>query len=267
MEIHPDYGPSVPEKGWVPAPRYLLRRDRILKLLANEQPGRILEIGCGAGALLFELQSQGWQADAIETSPSAVQLARFIHADTAVSVHDSIPKAWSRQFDILLAMEVLEHIEKDRDALVNWKGLLKPGGHIIISVPAHKKRWNNTDVWAGHFRRYERDELFTLFKEVGFKIERIENYGFPLGNLLEPLRSFHHGRLLRKQLNQSPDNEAIGCDKRTEASGVSRTLETRLYPLYTNRLSRLVFRAAYWIQDHFTQTERGPGFIVWARRP
>ena len=52
MEIHPVYGISFPERGWVPAPRYLLRRDRVLRLLARLPVGRLLEIGCGSGALL-----------------------------------------------------------------------------------------------------------------------------------------------------------------------------------------------------------------------
>ena len=79
MDLHPVYGPSLPEAGWVPAPSYLLRRRRILALMADQQPGRYLEIGCGAGALLYDLQARGFECQALETSPDALALARRLH--------------------------------------------------------------------------------------------------------------------------------------------------------------------------------------------
>lgn len=61
MYVHPVFGPVAPELGWVPAPRYLLRRSRVLRLLATVERGRLLEIGCGAGVLCQEVARLGFR--------------------------------------------------------------------------------------------------------------------------------------------------------------------------------------------------------------
>jgi len=158
-----------------------------------------------------------------------------------------------------VACEVLEHIEDDRAALAQWRDWLRPGGHLILSVPAHARRWSATDVWAGHFRRYEKAALRQLLETSGFAVEELECYGFPLSNLVEPFRAWSHARALRRR-------EEAGKAAATAQSGVERGLEARLWPLQAGLPGRLLFRLAFHLQTRFRNRDLGTGYLVLARR-
>ena len=84
--------------------------------------------------------------------------------------------------DIVLAMDVLEHIQDDFSALKEWKSVLKPNGMMLISVPAFNHLWSNHDEFLGHYRRYNKRDLYNLAKSVGFKeikIHYIFSYVYP----------------------------------------------------------------------------------------
>lgn len=258
MLVHPVYGAAAPEAGWVPSPGYVLRRHRVLHHVRALPPGRALEIGCGAGALLHDLSELGFGCDAIETSPSAFTLANRIHADCPdVRVHAEPIDAWQSCFDLLLAFEVLEHIEDDHAALADWVRWLRPGAHVLVSVPAHQRRWNPTDVWAGHFRRYEAADLRALLEGAGLEVRTLECYGFPLANLLEAIRARTYQRG-----NTSEDRAA-----QTAESGVARTVETKLWPLQTSPAGVAALTTLCRMQDWFLDSEFGNGFIALAQWP
>lgn len=265
MEYHPFFGLCAPERGWVPAPRYLLRRQRVLELLADQARGALLEVGCGAGALLYDLARAGFACTGLETSPVALALACDLNGDCPGTDLQARPlPAWQGAFDLLVALEVLEHIEDDGAALAQWKGWLKPEGLLLLSVPAHPRRWNATDVWAGHVRRYRRDGLQRRLVEAGFSVIHQECYGFPLANILEPLRARYHARQLRGRASL-PDlgkERAAGSSR----SGIDRSLEARLFPLLTGWGGRTIMRLAYSLQVAFSRTEWGNGYLVLARR-
>ena len=185
----PLFGPVVPEIGWAPPLRYLLRRNRVLKLLAPLPMEALLEVGCGSGALLHELARFAQQAVGLETSEPAVRMAREIArlGGGRQEVVDMPSALWSGHFDLVCAFDVLEHIEQDTTAVDQWLGWLRPGGRLCISVPAHGARWGAGDVWAGHYRRYERAGLQELLRSKGMRIEHFECYGFPLANLTEAM--------------------------------------------------------------------------------
>lgn len=257
MERHPLFGLSAPELGWVPAPRYALRRARLLSLARRLGGGRLLEVGPGAGALLADLEALGFSCEALETSEEALRLAGAFNPGLRIA--RSPAPDWPGAFDALVACEVLEHIEDDRAALAEWRGWLRPGGHLILSVPAHARRWSATDVWAGHFRRYEKEGLRKLFEDTGFEVVELECYGFPLSNWVEPLRAASHRRALARRSSQ-------GMPEATAQSGVSRGLEARLWPLQASLPGRLLFRAAFGAQKLFRHRDLGTGYLVLARR-
>ncbi|HEX3528546.1 MAG TPA: methyltransferase domain-containing protein [Thermoanaerobaculia bacterium] len=256
---HPLFGLAAPELGWVPAPRYALRRARLLALAANLDRGRLLEIGPGAGALLADFAGLGFTCDAVESSADAFRLASRLNTSPAVHLRSDPDPAWAETFDVLVACEVLEHIEDDRAALAQWRAWLRPGGHLILSVPAHARRWSATDVWAGHFRRYEKAALRQLLETSGFAVEELECYGFPLSNLVEPFRAWSHARALRRR-------EEAGKATATAQSGVERGLEARLWPLQAGLPGRLLFRAAFRLQTIFRNRDLGTGYLVLAHR-
>ena len=263
-KTHSVYGANASEKGWVPAPRYLLRRDRILKIIEPLPRGYLLEVGCGAGAILKDLSQMGFSCAALETSPAAFELVSHINGDNPnVKIYQQAQSGWISAFDYLLAFEVLEHILDDQAALEQWAGWLKPRGRFLMSVPAHPKRWNASDVWAGHFRRYERAGLEDLIAQAGFNIVQMECYGFPLANLIEPIRARHHAKQLNSQslMRNKTEQRAVHSAR----SGVERSLEVKLYPLQASWLGTKVMQFFCALQGIFSSTNLGNGFIVLAR--
>ncbi|MBI3902341.1 MAG: class I SAM-dependent methyltransferase [Nitrosomonadales bacterium] len=260
MEYHPSYGPVVPEKGWVPAPSFLLRRDRILRRLDGLPTGHLLEIGCGAGTLLHELNRRGFVCEALETSETALDIARHVNADDVV-LHRFPQPHWTNRFDYLFAFEVLEHIEDDHAALAVWRSWLKPGGMMFISVPAHASKWSASDVWAGHLRRYERSGLADLVVSSGFVIEHFESYGFPLANMLSSLRARVHARDLDARRQASHDERAYN----NELSGIQRKAESTLYPFLNSLPGRILMYGACQLQDWSAGRDWGTGYLVLAR--
>ncbi len=256
MHTHPLYGLAMPEHGWVPSPSYVLRRHRVLAHLTGLAPGRAVEVGCGAGALLHDLAARGWTCDGVETSARARELCGHAFAGREdVRAHDAPEAGWTSAFDLLMAFEVLEHIDDDLGALRGWVEWLRPGGLVLISVPAHARRWSASDEWGGHLRRYEREDLEGLLREAGLEVRTIECYGFPLANALFAIRARTWQRGDRR-----------GRAKATAASGVERTVETKLWPLQTSAPGRLAMRMFCRAQDVFLDRELGNGFFAVAQK-
>jgi hypothetical protein len=76
--------------------------------------------------------------------------------------------------------EVLEHIEDDAAALQRIWELLSSNGQLLLSVPHRRDYWGPEDVWAGHQRRYEKDELHRKLEAAGFSIVEMMTWGYPI---------------------------------------------------------------------------------------
>ena len=251
-------GPSFPELGWVPAPRYLMRRARILSLARDLLPGRLLEIGPGAATLLIEFAQRGFSCEALEASGEAralaAQLLRLTGQD--IPLHEVASAGWRGSFDTIFAFDVLEHIEDDVSALAQWHAWLKPGGSLLLSVPARMALWTAGDEWAGHYRRYEREALTTMLARSGFSLERFECYGFPLTNLTERVSARSYRKTMRR--SDSGDDRKLNNDR----SGVDRRPILRLYPLLSSLPGRLAMRSAMRLQDLFLERDWGSGYVL-----
>lgn len=252
--FHSRYGLSLPTFGWVPSPTYLLRRKRILHHLNQLPAGRVLEIGCGAGALIDDFLRRYWDCVAVDDSDSAQEILQSIyHAHPAVQVHRQIAET-DEKFDLIAAFEVLEHIEDDVGALRHWVSHLKPSGVVMLSFPAHRHRWNATDEWAGHYRRYDRSDVDTLLSGAGLRLRTLECYGFPLGNIIEPIRTW-----IKTRKDRSRDS---ALSERTARSGTERPFEMKLYPFLCHPLGVVTMEAAFLAQRPFLSTNRGVGYFV-----
>lgn len=78
----------------------------------------------------------------------------------------------NEQFDVVIALDVLEHIENDAQAVIEIKRVLKPGGTVIIFVPAFMSLWGEADEMGRHFRRYQKPELLKRLGDGGFTVVR-----------------------------------------------------------------------------------------------
>jgi len=261
MENLPLIGPAAPEEGWVPAPRYLLRRRRILRQLQKLPPCEVIEIGCGAGMLLQELSARGFRCQALESSPQARQLITRLSAKTGqkISVHDEADASWRGRFPLVMAFEVLEHIEDDAAAMKQWASWLAPGGTLLISVPAHPRLWSAADEWAGHYRRYRKRDLFDVVMGAGLEIEHVECYGFPLGNLTEQMQAWGIRRRLPKT-GLDPDHQI-----NSNRSGIERDHVLRWYPAMRSLPGQLALRCALVTQAMSSDLPFGNGYLIRAR--
>jgi SAM-dependent methyltransferase len=258
------FGPSFPEHGWVPAPRYLMRRARILELMRGLPPGRLLEAGPGAGTLLIEFAPRGFRCEALESSPQARAMANELIAASglAIPIHATAEPAWQCAFDYLFSFDVLEHIEDDRAAVADWMAWLKPGGILLLSVPARMNLWTAGDDWAGHHRRYEWGQLAELLQASGFAIEAFECYGFPLTNLSEQVSAIASKKSIHRDVGSSEANQKANNDR----SGIDRRPHLRVYPLLASPPGRLAMRLAFATQKLFLRRDWGSGYIVRARK-
>jgi SAM-dependent methyltransferase len=264
MHIDSMYGPTAPESGWVPAPHYLMRRARILALTRELPPGDLLEVGCGAGMLLHEFGRRGFRCTALESSPAALALARQFAAEAGLGIqfHSEGQSEWQGAFDTVFAFEVMEHIEDDRAALAAWREWLRPGGRLVLSVPAHQSAWSVRDEWAGHFRRYERDGLKRLIAAAGFELERFECYGFPAARVTDAIGS----RLSAKSVVRGSGDTESDRRANNDRSGIERSAIVRLYPLMANPFGRLAMACALALQKPFLGSDLGDGYVLVARR-
>lgn len=248
-------------EGWVPPLRYLLRRARVLSMLEDVPVARLLEVGCGSGALLCDLAVRGLDVVGFETSAQAANLARRLAAlcGSAHEVKEEPDISWHQGFDAVCSFDVLEHIEDDAGALRDWREWLNRGGVLLLSVPAHPKRWGAGDVWAGHWRRYDRSTLVTRVEEAGFRVDRIECYGFPLANFTEWIGNFVYRRMLKR-------SGGVPRDVATAGSGIDRRQYLRLAGLLNSFVGITLLRIALVLQHLTRRSDWGNGYLVLARK-
>ncbi len=254
-------GIIMPEIGWSPPIRYLLRRDRILSALKTVPTGKLLEIGCGAGALLHDLARMGFAVQGLETSDEARSKAEKIAQQTRPphGVHAAPQAGWDAYFDVICAFDVLEHIEDDHAALDQWLQWMTPQGQIILSVPAHRSRWGAGDEWAGHWRRYDRQDIRQLIQSHGLEIHRFECYGFPLANATEWLGNHAYRKLIR-QRGEKTKQQA------TASSGIDRRGYARFGKLTASVPAKALISTASALQTMTLNTDWGSGYLLLASR-
>lgn len=224
----------------------------MLKLVGQLEPGEAIEVGCGAGAFQYDLVKQGFSTKAVEFSTEARRHARLF-GSTVAENFDQIDK---NLVDLVVALDVLEHIEDDVAALEQWISLLKPGGHMLLAVPCHMSKWGSSDEWAGHYRRYEKDGLIDLIEGRKLEVIHFESYGFPIANMTSWLRNRIHS-----DKSFDPQNE-----ENSKRSGVERKSESRLFPILASPIGIGILQLGYLIQSAFTRTELGDGYIVLAKK-
>ena len=194
-------------------PRAWLRWDVVSRLLDGAPSPTILEIGCGQGAMGARLARRGrYLGVEPDAASGAVAEARVTAAGGRVLHGDHTAVPAGSAYDLVCAFEVLEHIKDDAAALADWVGFVRPGGRLLLSVPAFQARYGPTDEQIGHYRRYEPDELGARLGEAGLVDARVTVYGWPLGQAMEAVRN----RVDRRRLAAAGH---LSLEERTAASG------------------------------------------------
>jgi glycosyltransferase involved in cell wall biosynthesis/protein-L-isoaspartate O-methyltransferase len=235
-----------------------LRQPHIDAAVRSVRPRSILEVGAGQGATGARLarlaRYVGVEPD---VSSSAVAAARLAQVDTADFRIGGIERIGADEtFDLLCAFEVLEHIDDDAAALKSWITHLWPDGHVLVSVPAHARRFGTSDEAVGHFRRYDAVDIEALFAAVGCEVVTRRSYGAIGGHVLESARNV--------VLRRGGGNVADGAAPEAKSAGSGRLFQptTRMAGLLTAAVAAPM-RVA---QRPFAAGQFGVGWVVLARR-
>lgn len=169
---------------WFTARRSILAS--IIKTLDLPPQAEILEVGAGTGGNIGLLSSFG-RLSALEMDPTALALAQTKSAGRADiragHCPDAIPFGDER-YDLICLFDVLEHIEPDLETLVALRQRLKPGGRLLITVPAYAWLWSEHDAFLHHKRRYTAKSLHQVLAAADLRCLRMTYFNMLLAPMI-----------------------------------------------------------------------------------
>lgn len=153
----------------------------VQEMVGRLRSRRVLDIGCGTGALLKKLFEAGIEISGIDIHPRAVERCKKTTPKALIIRGDAIRLPLrDSSFEMVLALDIMEHVDRDDLLLAEAFRTLKPGGRLIIVVPAWRWLFMERDRAAGHLRRYRRRDVVSLLNRAGFLLESFNYYNFIL---------------------------------------------------------------------------------------
>lgn len=180
-----------------------LNRRRLIRFLAPlsayRSSGRLLEVGCGGGLLLEVAREEGWRTYGTEISPTCSALLKPRMGDRFFQGELSQTPFAAGSFDVVIMMEVIEHLVDPSTYLRAAHRLLRPGGALAVTTPniagfsgrVWKSRWRV--VADEHLNYFDRSSLSVLLDRCGFGGARISTTSVDL-NMFDPIRRLVRGR-------------------------------------------------------------------------
>lgn len=187
--------------------------------LAKDVPLRALDIGGGAGRFREQLESRTrWQVDLTDLNLPALEMARPSRGRTLYYDVTQAERPLAGTYDVCFLYDVIEHVPEPQALLRAAATHLRPGGHLLVNVPALQSLFSAYDVAAGHLRRYSRATLAAELELPGGRLAAIRYWGLSLVPLLG---------LRRVVAGREPDENTIRSGFQPPnrvADGVLRTL-------------------------------------------
>jgi 2-polyprenyl-3-methyl-5-hydroxy-6-metoxy-1,4-benzoquinol methylase len=179
------------EQGLSQAHSYLI--PGLTKVLAASQARKVLDFGCGNGALTVELGRMGYEVVGVDNSESGIRIAVNAYPSTQffrAAVDEPLPRDLATCFDAMIAVEVIEHLLLPRMLFTRAREALKKHGQLIITTPYHGYIKNLAIAIAGgfdnhwhplrdygHVKFFSKRTLCRLFEEQGFGVEQVVMVG------------------------------------------------------------------------------------------
>jgi SAM-dependent methyltransferase len=194
---------DVDERHWWYRGRRRIIRAELARLTLPPH-ARVLDAGCGSGRTLEELRGLG-EVSGIELSPDAAAVARS-RGDFDVRIGRLEELPWDEDtFDLITCLDVIEHTPDDRMTLRELRRVCRPGGFLLVTVPAYQSLWSTHDVANHHYRRYSRPRLRAAALDAGWRLRRVTSFN---GLLLGPaaaVRLAQRRRLRQADPDYKPD--------------------------------------------------------------
>lgn len=168
---------------WYKARREIIF-DRVKPILKSRPNPKALDIGCGTGYNLRYLQELGCQdVTGLDFSPNALEYCRSRNLERLICGDASRLPLRAASYDLITTLDIIEHLEDDVRTLEETYRALKPGGTLVIFVPAYQFLWSLQDEISHHVRRYTAQELQKKVLSAGFEIKKLtyaNTFMFPL---------------------------------------------------------------------------------------
>lgn len=238
-------------------PKLILRESCVGDVTRGWPAGNFVEMGAGTGHMSRLFLERGFTGASHDLGADSRRMMRgnLAYAGERMRVVDDLAELPIDAFDYLFAFEVLEHIEHDAEVLRGWMAHLKPGGRVLISVPAHARKYGRSDLLVGHVRRYERAGLRALLANAGVEDIHIVNYGYPLTELTR--------RLSNRLIRHDHTYDQLTPEQRSILSAQAKPkIINRVLGLVSDKLV-LPFCA---VQRWFYERDLGDGYMAWGTK-
>jgi SAM-dependent methyltransferase len=176
------------EHWWFTARRHIV--EQVIHSLLPPGTGRgVVDVGCGTGANLGSLADR-YTCTGIDPSAQAIAYAQHRYPDVnfvcGIAPHDLGEAAAAA--DLILLMDVLEHVAEDRQLLAGLVAVAKPGAHLLLTVPADMALWSAHDVSFGHYRRYDRLTLERVWTGLPVAVKMLSYFNARLYPVVKMVR-------------------------------------------------------------------------------
>jgi SAM-dependent methyltransferase len=179
-DFYPAYFEVEGRHWWFVGRRKLFLRVLEQRFPPNARPIDVLDFGCGTGAFLEHLDRFG-AVSAVDADSDAVAFCRTRGRTEVLHTPPGAPLPFGDgSFDLVTTLDVIEHIEDDVGALIELRRLLKPGGALLVAVPAYRFLWGKQDEVSHHHRRYTARLLGRKLAAAGFDLDRTSYFNTAL---------------------------------------------------------------------------------------
>jgi SAM-dependent methyltransferase len=148
---------------------------RVIDGLDLPPRAKILDAGCGSGRNMVEMARYG-EVTGIELSPASVAVARARNVGDVVEGSVEELPFDDDSFDFAVCLDVIEHLDDDLRTLRELRRVIRPGGRLLVTVPAYPSLWSSHDVVNHHRRRYTRASLLAVTREAGWETTYTTNF-------------------------------------------------------------------------------------------
>jgi len=168
---------------------YAGRRALVRRLVRGVPVGRAVDVGPGPGGNAAVLRDLGWQVTGVELTETGAQLCSTRGLEVVRGDAVRLPMA-TASVDLVMSTDVWEHVEDHERVAHESFRVLRPGGRLLVAVPASMVLWSGHDVALGHVRRYEKAELVDLVERQGFVVDDVRSWNV----LLRPVARLRRSR-------------------------------------------------------------------------